>query len=344
MSVRKKLVAITGLAGAMMLLSWGALARPANNFELVSTFAFSSTRDGGTTRPNPLFASEIYLMDEDGTNVRRLTENIDVIDIFGTLSPDGNKIVWDSNRLRVVGERFNISDLFLMNTDGTEQTWLIRGGSPTWSPDNKYLAYHASASGIGIPINGNPGAATSDSDIFVINVDDVLAGLEGRRNITNNPEAIDDDPDWSPDGQKIVFTSHSILDEPNISNTAEIYVINADGTGVPVRLTDNAEAERAPSWSPDGTRIVYMCRKLASDGLMRFAVCIMNADGTGQMRLTDTGFTPTFSPDGQKILFHKLDDQLWVMNADGTEQVQRTFLPGFNALGNWGVRRAHTAP
>ena len=339
MSVRKKLVAITGLAGAMMLLSWGAMGKPTDNFELVSTFAFSSTRDGGT-HPNPAFHTEIYLMDEDGTNVRRLTENHDVIDIFGTLSPDGKKIVFDSNRLRVVGERFNISDLFLMNTDGTDQTWLIRGGSPTWSPDGKSLAYHASVSGIGLPISGSLGAATSDSDIFVINVDDVLAGTEGRKNITNNPEAIDEDPDWSSDGQKIVFASHSILAS---TNTTEIYVINADGTGAPVQLTDNEEEERAPAWSPDGTRIVYMCRKLASDGMMRQAVCIMNADGTGQVRLTDTGFTPTFSPDGQKILFHKLDDQLWVMNADGTEQVKQTSPPSLNALGNWGVRRAHTA-
>ena len=57
-------------------------------------------------------------------------------------------------------------------------------GDLRWSPDSKNMAYHASASGIGVPINGQPGAATSDSDIFVINVDDVLAGRQFRDAVT----------------------------------------------------------------------------------------------------------------------------------------------------------------
>ncbi len=346
----KWLVAVIGFVAGVVLLAGAGQGQPAvagadqNDFELVSTIAFSSTRDNPTAIP-PFSTAEIYLMDPDGSNQRRITENNDS-DGFATLSPDGKKILFDSNRNRAAGEPINTSDLFVMNTDGTEQTHLIRGSSATWSPDSKYIAFHASASGTGVPIRTDPGSATSDSDIFVMNVDDRLAGVAGAANITNNPLTIDDDPDWSPDGQKIAFTSHLIFDNPRFSNTAEIYVMAVDGTGL-TRLTFNTEEERAPSWSPDGTRIVYMCR--IGGGTSDFEVCVMNADGTGQVQLTNnTVFdaTPTFSPDGLKIVFSRalgggLGQEVFLMNADGTNQIQLTDTPGVNLLANWGELRVH---
>src|SRR5437667_7006765 len=248
-------------------------------FELVSTIAFTSTRDC----PTPT-SSEIFLMNPDGTNVRRVTENLDCVngDALPALSPDGKKILFDSNRLRLPTEPHNTSDLFLMNTDGTEQMWLIRGSSATWSPDSKYIAYHASASGTGLPINTNPGAATSDSDIFVANVDDLMARVAGPQNITNNgSDTIDEDADWSPDSTKIVFTSHPPSDPINPTN-AEIYVINPDGTGL-TRLTFNDYQEAAPSWSPDGIHIVFEGRIGGND----FEIGVINADGTNLVQLTN---------------------------------------------------------
>jgi len=307
-----------------------------SEFALESTIAFTSTRDDLTT-------AEIYLMSPDGTNVRRLTENTGG-NAFAALSPDGKKIVFDSNRNRAEGEPLNTSDLFVMDTKGDEQRFLIRGSSATWSPDSKNIAFHASASGTGLPIKNDPGAATSDSDIFVANVDDLLAGVVGPMNLTNNPEAIDDDAAWSPDGRRIVFTSHPVTDDPQRSNLAEVYVINVDGTGL-TRLTFNAEEERAPSWSPDGSRIVYMCR--IGGGTADFEICTMNADGSDRRQLTDnTVFDGTgpFSPDGQQIVFQRPvagRQQLWLMNADGTGQTQLTNTPGLNLFANWGVVRVH---
>lgn len=317
--------------------------QPGADFSLVSTIAFVSSRDNPTGIP--LLAAEIYLMNGDGTNPRRVTENTDG-DLFPALSPDGKKIVFDSNRRRAAGEPINTSDLFVMNTDGTEQTWLTRGSSATWSPDSKDIAFHASASGTALPIKPDPGAATFDSDIFVLNVDDVLEHGAGRKNLTNNPAAIDDDPDWSPDGQKIAFTSHSVTDNQLNSITAEIYVINVDETGAPTRLTDNVEEERAPAWSPDGTRILFMCRRGGFD----FEICVMNADGTGQVQLTENtvgDLTPNWSLDGEQIVFHRPVAgrlQLWLMNADGTGQVQLTDTPGQNAFANWGEIRVRVDP
>lgn len=310
------------------------------NFALVSTIAFSSTRDD-PTNPNPARITEIYLMDGDGSNPRRLTQNTDA-EFFATLSPDGKKIVFDSNRRRVEGEPRNTYDLFVMEPDGSAQTWLIRGSSASWSPDSKNIAFHRSASGTGLPIRGDPGSATFDSDIFIANVDDLLAGTESARNLTNSPDAIDDDADWSPDGSKILFTSHAVTDNQQNSATAEIYVTNVDGTGL-MRLTFNTEEERAPSWSPDGSRIVYMCRHGGSD----FELCVMNADGTGQVQVTDNTLfeaTATWSPDGSQIVFHRTvgaGPQLFFMNPDGSGQVQLSSPPGLNGFANWGELRVH---
>jgi TolB protein len=309
-------------------------------WDLVSTIAFVSTRDDPAA--NPLLAAEIYLMAGDGENPRRITTNTDG-DGFPALSPDGKKIVFDSNRLRAESEPLNTSDLFLMNSDGTEQVWLTRGSSASWSPDGKYVAFHRSASGTALPIRPDPGAATFDSDLFVLNVDDGLLHLAAPINLTNNPAAIDDDPDWSRDGQRIVFTSHDVDDNHTNSVTAEIYVISAGGPGGgPVRLTHNAEEERAATWSPDGTRIAFMCRRGGTD----FEICVMNANGTGQVQLTDnTVFdgSPSWSPDGQQIAFSRVvaagRQQLFRINLDSTGEVQLTNTPGTNVLARWGQLR-----
>ena len=339
--IQKIFVSLTGGLAAFLTVTTAQSQGP--EFQLVSTIAFTSSRDD-PTNPFPVVAAgEIYLMNPDGTNLMRLTDNM-VGDFFPALSPDGKKILFDSTRLRLPDEPRNTSDLFLMNTDGTEQTYLIRGSSATWSPDNKNIAFHASASGTGLPIKTDPGAATSDSDIFVANVDDLLARTAGPQNITNSPDAIEDDADWSPDGTKILFTSHPTSDDPINSVHAEIYTINLVGTGM-TRLTFNNYEERAPSWSPDGSRIVFMAR-VGTRGGNAFEICVMNADGTNFAQLTDNAVfegTPTFSPNGQKIVFHRspAPQQMWMMNADGTGQTQLTFPPGFNTLANWGVLRVH---
>jgi TolB protein len=318
------------------------------NFGLEEAIVFSSTRSDPTA--NPLLAAEIYIMSPlcmtSPSCPRRLTENSSG-DGFPALSPDGKKIAFDSNRLRLEGEALNTSDLFIMDTEGEEQTYLLRGSSATWSPESKNIAFHASASGTGLPIRPDPGSATLDSDIFVVNVDDLLAGVEGRKNITNDPLAVDDDPDWSPDGTKLLFTSHLVTDNQANSITAEIYTINADGTGDRVALTANTEEERAPAWSPDGTRIVFSCRRGGSD----FEICVMNADGTDQVQLTNNSvadLTATWSLDGQKIMFHRPVAgrlQLFLMNAflnaDLTlpTATQITNTVGTNGFPNWGEAR-----
>jgi TolB protein len=336
---------LMGASGAVLTTA-GPGPRPASSRHLAprSVIAFVSTRDDPGADPaldpsRAWSAAEIYLMDEAGTSVQRLTQN-SVPDGFPALSPDGTRIVFDSTRRRGADEPFNTSDLFVMKSDGSDQQFLVRGSSATWSPDGRYIAFHASASGTGRPIKSDPGAATIDSDIFVLDVRTSASTASRPRNLTSDPATIDDDPSWSPDGKKILYTSHAVTDDPINSATAEIYSANVDGTGKPARLTNNSEEERAPSWSPDGRRIVFSCRHGGPD----LEICVMNADGTGQRALTENSvpdLTPTWSPDGQHIVFHRpvggaARFQLFMIQADGTAEKQLTFPPGLNAFPNWG--------
>ena len=82
--------------------------------------AFTTTRDNPTRSP-PQDAAEIYLMNPDGSDPERITDNLPWSDVFPVLSPDGKKIVFDSNRLRLPEDHINYTDVFVMATDGTEE-------------------------------------------------------------------------------------------------------------------------------------------------------------------------------------------------------------------------------
>ena len=79
----------------------------------------------------------------------------------------------------------------------------------------------------------------------------------------------------------------------------------------------------APSFSPDGTKIVYHSTDGGGDG----DVWVMDIDGSNRTQLTfdkDGGMTPSYSPDGKTIVYERWEGDgegdLWVMNSDGSNQ------------------------
>ena len=109
---------------------------------------------------------------------------------------------------------------------------------------------------------------------------------------------------------KIAFTC------VGMDGNRDICVMDGDG-GDEIRLTDDPEWDEGPSWSPDGTRIVFN---------RNHHIYVMDSDGRNLMELTD-GSDPAWSPDGTKIAFTRfkaLKRQVWVMHADGGNQVQLT--------------------
>jgi len=91
------------------------------------------------------------------------------------------------------------------------------------------------------------------------------------------------DMDWSPDGQKIAFTTWGgDRRGPNGTNPSDIYVTNADGSGRQ-RLTSHPSFDHGPAWSPDGRTIAFVSGRGHENHAGLFA---MNADGSEQQNLT----------------------------------------------------------
>src|SRR5688500_8492524 len=82
-------------------------------------------------------------------------------------------------------------------------------------------------------------------------------------------------PAWSPDGRRLVYESRR-------HGRAQLYVMNADGTGER-RLTNSVGEDTHPSWSPDGALIVFDSYR---DSV--FNLYVIRADGTGERRFTQS--------------------------------------------------------
>jgi Tol biopolymer transport system component len=122
---------------------------------------------------------------------------------------------------------------------------------------------------------------------------------------------------WSPDGKQIAVDGSDLsANGPD----GDIFLVNADGSGSPVNLTNHNLGDSHPSWSPDGKRIAFVSRR---DG--NSEIYIMNADGSQQTRITNTTvdeFDPVWSPLGNKIVYGESDGsfntELFSMNVDGS--------------------------
>jgi Tol biopolymer transport system component len=124
-------------------------------------------------------------------------------------------------------------------------------------------------------------------------------------------------PAWSPDGARVAF-------QQDAGPQPEIWTALADGTDLR-RLTNNADPDRHPAWSPDGTQIVFASDRSAGTSLSDLFV--MNADGTGQVAITNTPTVdedyPSWSPDGKKIAFSR-DGEIATVTPAGTGLVTLT--------------------
>ena len=161
---------------------------------------------------------------------------------------------------------------------GPDSVW-----GPSWSKDGRWLAF-----AVGPPFaRGNV-----DVDIWKIG-----AGGGEATDLTLDSEANDAFPDFSPDGRRIVFRSMR-------DGNAEIYVMNADGSGAQ-RLTHHEATDTMPAFSSAGDRVAFTSFR---DGNFELYTIAFDADGRPgpPERLTrhpGLDMHPRFSPDDEWVLF-----------------------------------------
>ena len=232
---------------------------------------------------------DIWTINADGSgNVPIVTDAAN--DQGASWSPDGTKIVFRSDRT-------GAGDIYIANADGSGQTRLTtdpaQESHPSFSPDGTKIAF----------TRKDP-----DDEIFVMNAD----GSNAQRLTTNT--ITDAGPDWSPDGARIVFfrgnnvlhvmnadgsDQHELLPgnfsvgpqwspdarrvvfQRSVAGESDPHLVNADGTGLLNVGQNIPSGAQAPSWSPDGTKIVTLAGSGSSD------IWVMNPDGTGAVRILD---------------------------------------------------------
>ncbi|MBV6519966.1 MAG: Protein TolB [Gemmatimonadaceae bacterium] len=275
---------------------------------LAATFAVAAF----SCRPIPSSESGL-VTPESGerhlTNIRQLTNGGENAEAY--FSRDGQWLTFQSTR----GGR-TCDQQYVMRIDGTGLVRVSNGLGKTtcgwFLPDGQRLFFASShAHDSTCPPRPDPSSGyvwpLDRYDIYTVDRDG-----SGLQRITHYDEYTAEGV-LSPDGRRIVFTS---LKDGDL----DIYTMNVDGSDVR-RLTNTPGYDGGPWWSPDGKRIAYRAnhptdsaqladyRRLLGERLVRpsrVEIFVMNADGSDQRQVTQLGganFGPSWTPDGQKIIF-----------------------------------------
>jgi Tol biopolymer transport system component len=330
---------------ALLSAAWLAVPQAGQDGANDGFILFTTDRDNPSNQGmcTPPQCEDIYVMAPDGTNPVRLTQGGGAPSDPAAYNSGGADWSHSKKLVAFQSNRVNrVPQIHLMNLDGTEQQLLVSlplvGAFPSFSQSGNELCLHGQ---------------TMPRDIYTVNVHG-----SGLTNLTS-PDRMPGQPglngdnircDWSAKGNAIAFTS-------NRDGNQEIYVIDADGTGLR-RLTNAAGSDASPAFSPKGDLIAFESNR---DGTPE--IYVMKADGSGvPERLTN--FTaeptpnnvavskPTWSPAGDRIAFHRRVGaqgarghlEVYTMNADGTNVTQITFTPspGFSGFPSWGKWSANS--
>ncbi len=195
------------------------------------------------------YSGGIFVMDSDGTNVRRIT---DVPMRVGTLtwSPNSKSFAFDvdaANHFDLQPEGVERQIYIADVTAGAPPKLLADGGaSPSWSPDGTQIAYACVRS---------VGAGAKLACICAIST-----------SANSTPHTLIDNarnPSWSPDGQRILYVSTA-------NHESELFVARSDGSN-PKRISDPRHDVISAAWSPDGKRIAFTSTRTLDASYARIA-------------------------------------------------------------------------
>jgi TolB protein len=222
------------------------------------------------TGPKDKRVKRLAIMDQDGANVRLLSQGKDLV-----LTPRFNPV---SQEITFMGYQGSKAKVFVMNleTGQRQQVGDFPGETfaPRFSPDGHKLLMSVSGG--------------ADTSIYEVDL-----RTKQVRQLTQTA-GLDTGPCYSPDMRQIVF-------ESDREGTQQLYTMNADGSGA--RRLSTAEGRYStPVWSPRGDYIAFTKQQGG-----RFLIGVMRPDGTGE-RILSEGFHgegPTWAPNGRVLMFFR---------------------------------------
>jgi dipeptidyl aminopeptidase/acylaminoacyl peptidase len=178
-------------------------------------------------------------------------------------------------------------------TDAVEVLW------PSWSPDRTRIAFYS-------PID----RATSDYALYVVDAEGGEPHALVRQALADKP------PIWSPDGTRIAFLSRADFELEKLTGTSSIHIVEV-ATGAEIDLTGRAFHEVAsPSWSPDGTRLAFISRRIYNRG----AALGRRVQGTLHVADLRTGQVTDLAarelPFAAAVAWSPVDEQLLVFTSE----------------------------
>jgi Tol biopolymer transport system component/DNA-binding winged helix-turn-helix (wHTH) protein len=303
--------------------------------------------------------SSIFQLTVQGGAKRKLTSppRGTTGDYYPAFSPDGKRLAF----ARAIS--FSATDLYVMPLAGGQPTRLTFDGLTidglAWTSDGREIIFSSRRGGsfdslwrIGAG-GGTPErvSATGENAIspavsrdgnrlaYTRQLDDMNIWnftLDAAGTVTSKTPLIastfrDSDPDYSPDGRRIAFTSGR-------NGSFGIWVSDSDGANPRLLFDGGAYVTGSPRWSPDGRRIVFDTRAHDPAHAGNPSIWTVDADGGEPTRLTAAGtgdVAPSWSHDGAWIYFASTrsgDLQIWKMPARGGTAVQVTRKGGFESF------------
>ena len=215
----------------------------------------------------------------------------------------------DARRIAFISAREEKSQIFLMSAFGGEPERLTehKGGvrQIAWSPDGRSIAFIADQE----PTPEEERRIKEKDDAIVVDTNYkfnrlwVLDVATRKARLLATGEAVTNDPQWSPDGTHIAYST-TPTPRADDGSLSDLHVVAVAG-GAPRKLVENAGADQSPRWSPDGSRIAYIT-SAGSDVRQSQLAVIAAAGGTPRLVAPDFLYqpnAPTWSPDGRTLYF-----------------------------------------
>jgi TolB protein len=292
-------------------------------------FEYAGKAPDGTTPAGVNYPNSIWLVHADGTGLHELAPGIPGSGkAFPDISPDGTKVAystWDAP-VQIWEIGIEGGDPHLLTTDCSGVPAECMEGDPAYSPDGGSLAF-----------------VTGTEKSSVLAVRNLTSGdvtiLESTR--TASADVWLGNPSWSSDGQQLVY--HDVDRDPAQDKIVDtnIFIVNADGSGLHGLALPDGTPWGDADWSPDGSRIVFASYPIHEFDTGSHEVYSARPDGTDFQQLTSFGLgsgAPSWTSDGAHIFFWGYQG-FFLMDPDGGNAmaINRAMLVANDGYGFYGI-------